>query len=111
MTKNYIWVTTQFEGFHAYKDAPVEVAFLRNSHRHIFHVKVYIEVFHNNRDIEFILFKQFIENLCSTLNKQDLGSCEMISDKLHQDIISKYPNRSIIIEVSEDQENGCICQY
>lgn len=109
--KKYIWVTTNFEGFHAYKDAPEEVKFLRDIHRHIFYIKVYIEVSHNNRDIEFILFKRFINSLCDKLNKQSLGSCEMIADKLYQDITSNYPGRFIKIEVSEDQENGCICYY
>jgi len=37
------------------------MAFLRFDHRHIFHVTVWIEQFHNERDVEFILFKRFIE--------------------------------------------------
>ena len=107
-----IWVTTSFEGFHKYDNAPDSVAFLRSTHRHIFHVKVYIEVFHNDRDIEFILFKRFIDDIINeSLNKLDLGSCEMISDKIHEILSDKYPNRSIRILVSEDNENGCDCIY
>lgn len=111
MTKKYIWITTNFEGFHVYKEAPDSVSFLRDVHRHLFYIKVFIEVLHNNRDIEFIIFKRFINNLCDTLDKLDLGSCEMISDKLHQNIVKEYPDRSIIIDVSEDNENGCHCIY
>lgn len=112
MTKKFIWITTQFEGFHSYPDAPDEVAFLRDSHRHIFHVRIQIEVQHNERDIEFILFKRFIDNICiPELDKNDLGSCETISDNLYKSINLVYPNRQAVITVSEDNENGCICGY
>ena len=53
--RRFIYVTTQFEGVHRYKDAPDEVSFLRDYHRHIFKVKLAIEVMHNERDIEFIM--------------------------------------------------------
>ena len=112
MNKKFIWINTQFEGFHSYPNAPEEVSFLRSSHRHIFHVKVCIEVKHNERDIEFILFKHFVETFCiPKLNKTDLGSCETISDNLYKSINSIYPNRQIVITVSEDNENVCSCRY
>jgi len=103
---NYIWITTQKEMYHRYPDAPNEVNFLRNEHRHIFHYKVSIEVEHNERDIEFIMFKRYVDYLLGGL--EDLGdqSCEMISDWLAGRIQVKHPNRHIKIEVSEDGENG-----
>lgn len=107
---NYIWITTQFEGFHKYPNAPEEVSFLRNEHRHIFHIKVWIEIFHNDRDIEFILFKRFINSIIVS-NQLDYKSCEMISDEIYYKIIEKYPNRKIKIEVSEDLENGSYKEY
>lgn len=102
---SYIWITTSFEGYHSYKDAPDEVSFLKNKHRHIFHIKVWIEIFHNDRDIEFILFKRFVDNFIKD-NDFNNHSCEMISDDLYKYIIAKYSNRQIQIEVSEDNENG-----
>jgi hypothetical protein len=107
---NYIWVTTQFEGFHKYPDAPNEVSFLKELHRHIFHIKVWCQVFHNDRDIEFIIFKRFITSLIKENNFNN-KSCEMISDDLYNLIIEKYPNRLIRIEVSEDNENGSYKEY
>lgn len=107
---NYIWITTQFEGFHKYPDAPDEVSFLREMHRHLFHIKVWIEVFHNDRDIEFILFKRFINSLIHTQNL-NYKSCEMISDELYKKIVDKYPKRKIMIEISEDLENGSYKEY
>jgi len=57
-----IWVTFKKEGIHKYpaalEDPKLEdVSFLGYPHRHIFHFKVWIEVFHDDRDIEFIQFK------------------------------------------------------
>ena len=109
---NYIWVTAQRAMIHQYPDAPEGVEFLKNAHRHMFKFKVSIEVMHNDRDIEFILFKQFVEKILVSLDA-DLKekSCEMISDYLYYEINAKHPNRNIIIEVSEDGENGSLYEY
>ena len=107
---NYIWITTSMEGFHAYPDAPDEVDFLRNRHRHMFHFRVYIEVFHDDREIEFFMFKREVERMINFISIND-KSCEMISDELNSAIKAKYPNRSMTIEVSEDLENGSHKQY
>lgn len=104
-----IWITTQFEGCHHYNDAPPNVSFLKNSHRHLFKVKVWIEIKHNNRDMEFIMFKRFVEGLLQYNNEDK--SCEMISDDLYKKIIKKYPKRKVCIEVSEDGENGSYKEY
>ena len=63
-----IFVTFQKEGVHKYPAAATDpsladVAFLANEHRHIFHFRVIIEVFHQDRDLEFILVKRWLENL------------------------------------------------
>ena len=107
---NYIWITTSFEGFHKYPNAPEGVDFLKNLHRHIFHLKVFIEVFHDDRDIEFILFKRFVDTIPLEHNLNNM-SCEMIADYIRDSIADKYPNRKIKIEVSEDLENGCEKEY
>jgi len=117
-----IWVTFQKEGIHCYPAAATDpmlntndeynVAFLANPHRHIFHFRVWIDVFHNDRDIEFIQFKRWLENLYrdSTL-ALDYKSCEMISDDLYVQIANRYPRRAVWIEVSEDGENGALVKY
>jgi hypothetical protein len=108
--KTFIWITTSIEGFHKYPDAPEGVEFLKYEHRHIFHIKVWIEVFHDDRDIEFILFKRYINSLL-TNNQMDYKSCEMMSDDLYLQICEKYPFRDVGIEISEDGENGSLKQY
>lgn len=116
-TKKMIWVTFQKEGIHSYPEALTDpylsdVKFLGYPHRHIFHFKVYIEVFNNNRDLEFIMFKRWLESLFEekTINHNN-KSCEMISDDLASAIRNKYPKRKMKIEVSEDGENGSIIEY
>jgi len=117
-----IWVTFRKEGIHMYPAAATDpklktgdeydVSFLGTPHRHIFHFKVYIEVFHDDRDIEFIQFKRWLEKLYNTNTLQlNYKSCEMISEDLHAEITARYPNREIWIEVSEDGENGSFIKY
>ena len=116
-----IWVTFQKEGVHKYPAAledpnlatgdEYDVSFLGYPHRHTFHFKVWIEVFHDDRDIEFIQFKRWMESLYGTTLQLDYKSCEMIADDLYGLIALKFPNRDVQIEVSEDGENGCLIQY
>ena len=117
-----IWVTFQKEGVHMYPGADTDpklatgdwddVSFLGVPHRHIFHFKVWIEVFHNDRDIEFIQFKRWLQRLYEqSVLQLDYKSCEMISDDLFDQISERYPGRSVWIDVSEDGENGSFIKY
>ena len=117
-----IWVTFQKEGMHKYPAAlddpklatgdEYDVSFLGYPHRHIFHFKVAIEVFHDDRDIEFIQFKRWLLNLYKEGTIQsDYKSCEMMSDDLYVAIAKRYPGRKIEINVSEDGENGSYAVY
>jgi hypothetical protein len=117
-----IWITFRKEGIHRYPAAATDpnlctageydVSFLANAHRHIFHFKIWIDVFHNDRDIEFIQFKRWLEGLYNKdILQLDFKSCEMIADDLYLQIADRYPNRNVVIEVSEDGENGCSISY
>lgn len=122
VAKKQIWVTFQKEGIHRYPAAETDpklatgdeydVSFLAHPHRHIFHFRVWIDVFHNDRDIEFIQFKRWCERLYSTgVIELDYKSCEMIADDLYLQITARYPGRAVTIDVSEDGENGCTVEY
>lgn len=116
-----IWVTFQREGVHRYPAAATDpllatgdeydVSFLASPHRHIFHFNVAIQVFHSDRDIEFIQFKRWLDKLYQDVLQLNHKSCEMISDDLYEQIATRYPNRNIEITVSEDGENGATIQY
>ena len=119
-----IWVTFRKEGMHKYPAAATDptlatgdeydVSFLANLHRHIFHFRVWLSVTHNDRDVEFIQFKRWLEKLYSSnegVLSLDYKSCEMMADELYIRIASRYSDRSVTIEVSEDGENGCVIEY
>ena len=122
-----IWVTFQKEGVHMYPGADTDpklatgdwddVSFLGVPHRHIFHFRVWIDVLHNDRDIEFIQFKRWMERLYQQVDSStsvlqlDHKSCEMMADDLYEQIAERYPDRAVWIEVSEDGENGALIKY
>ena len=112
-----IWVRFAREGIHKYPAALTEpelkeVSFLGHPHRHMFHFEVEIEVYHDDRDIEFILFKRELEGLFDDGTLQlDYKSCEMLCDDIADYVRNKYPNRDLIVKVSEDNENGSTARY
>jgi len=124
MIRRWIEVTFQREGIHKYPAAATDpnlatgdeydVSFLAHPHRHIFHFRVRINVEHNDRDIEFIQFKRWLEGLYSSqqnILQLHYKSCEMIAEELIEKTADRYPGRDMVVEVSEDGENGAILQY
>lgn len=112
-----IWVTFQKSGFHKYPQAATDpalsdVSYLGQKHRHLFKFKVAIEIFHNDRELEFHQVLNFCESLYAekTLDV-DFKSVEMIADDLFDILALKYPKRKIIIDISEDGECGCSIEY
>lgn len=119
-----IWVTFRKEGIHKYPAAATDpalatgdeydVSFLASPHRHMFHFRVWLDVNHNDRDVEFIQFKRWLERLYSSnqgVLSLDYKSCEMMSDDLYVQIAAKYPGRTVWIEIAEDGENGALVKY
>lgn len=114
--KRFVWITTQKAAVHSYPTPPAVVGFLQYPHRHLFKFKILIQVFHTDREIEFLLLQSFIEDIIEDINKSPdhTYSCEMISDLLHSAILEQYcenRDREIRIEVSEDGENGSYIEY
>jgi len=119
MESKSIWVTFQKEGIHKYPAALTDpklatggwddVSLLGHPHRHTFFFKVRFQVFTDDRDIEFIQFKRWLERLYDKeeVLSLDHKSCEMIADELNDAIQDKYPGRFVEISVAEDNENGC----
>jgi hypothetical protein len=105
-TLTVVYCTVLFEGIHCWPGCPFEeVKYLRDPHRHIFHVKAYKQVFHDDRDVEFIMLKHQVERYLK--NKFPDGfmgatSCEMLGREL-MDVFGL-----IEVEVNEDGENGAV---
>jgi len=120
--KTFIYATIQKEGYHCFPEAATNSAFatgdkydvshLSYKHMHYFFIKVWVEVTHSNRQIEFIQFRRWLEDLYGS-GTLDLNSksCEMIAEDLYGVISKKYPNVEIRIDVSEDNINGALVEF
>lgn len=108
----FIWITFKKPGFHCYLDAPEDTKYLASKHRHLFGFKIQIEVFHQDRDIEFHQFLNYCQSLFDTATIDiDYKSVEMLADDLYTHISLRYPARDIVIDVDEDSECGCSIIY
>jgi hypothetical protein len=103
MQANSIWIQFQFEGFHRWRDAPDVVAFLRDTHRHQFHVRVEWLVSHAEREREFFIeqrkAKDFVEQLRADPDSVE-WSCETWASRI------MHATGACRVDVSEDGENG-----
>lgn len=103
-TLTVVYCTVFFEGIHCWPTCPFEeVKYLRDPHRHIFHIKAFKQVFHDDRDVEFIMLKHKVEDyLKVTFPQGQMGatSCEMLG----RDLMEQFD--LIEVDVSEDGENG-----
>ena len=109
MSKKLIIVQGQYEFSHRYAKAPQEVAYLRNLHRHLFNYRVELEVFHDDRELEFILVKHDIDEYLSHRhqNWDEKTSCEQMAECIGLYLQTKHGfERSLTVSVFEDNENG-----
>jgi len=110
MSMSRIIINTQFDAIHCWPDCThKDVMFLRDPHRHIFHVTMKVPVVHDNRDVEFIRFKRSVEgHILLNYKGKDLGSmsCEMLCKDLH----NVYPETTYV-SVMEDGENGAEVEW
>ena len=109
----FVSASLQVEGVHQWDDAPEQVGYLRYPHRHMFHIEVHVQVFHNDRDTEIIQLKQKVRKyLAEKYYLEDWSlcnfgrmSCEMIAEELCIEL--KLERCS----VKEDGENGGVIIY
>ena len=116
---NTINVRTCFEGLHCWPDAPEQVGFLRNLHRHVFNIEVTIKVGRRDRDVEFFMLKAEIDANLSCVggtyhqnmpSLRDLGSasCEMLATNLANHLTVDRGYTVLKVVVREDDENAGI---
>ena len=117
LAQRWIYVNFQKAGFHKYiaaetDPALADVSYLGNRHRHLFKFNVQIEIFHNDRELEFHQALNYCESLFATQTIDiDFKSVEMLADDLYVQLATKYPGRNMKISVSEDGECGCVIDY
>jgi len=98
------------EGFHFWENAPEDIEFLRNPHRHLFHVKLYIQVSEDDREIEFFQLKRWLIKVCEDVFPAYpvKKSCEMFAKEILDGAEGKFGGREYKCEVFEDGENGAV---
>lgn len=122
------------EYFHLWREAPEDLDYLRQKHRHELHIRVELEVFGFDREIEFIALKDelylFLQRVISgrePINVSDEhtewarlherifcneASCEEIAFVLRGHLRRTYGiNRVGKVEVLEDGENGAVVTW
>ena len=106
-----IFIKLNLEGIHRWENCTIkEVDYLKHNHRHIFEIKCYLTVNHDDRDVEFIQFKHIVEAYLKKMYFDyryncyyfESMSCEMIARELIEEF------NLIKCEVNEDGENGSI---
>ena len=98
-----IYVRFTFEALHRYADAPDEVKFLSNPHRHLFYCEVGFDVHDLDREREFFIERRKliaqVQSLMENPNHSE-WSCEQWALNIMQG------SDAIYVSVSEDNENG-----
>lgn len=100
--KKMVWVSCRFVGYHRWLDAPEDSRFLREYHRHEFHVMLGVEVKGSNREVEFLALKEMVRDHLEACweGRYFESSCEQIAESL----LATF--NACFVEVSEDGENG-----
>lgn len=110
-----IWVNTRLKDFiHCWPEAPEEVSFLRNLHRHELHVRVELEVNHNERALEFFMVKRKLDTILQEGQKEwpERMSMESICEYLAEKLAEVYGQEALVaITVSEDGEVGSTLMF
>lgn len=113
--KSKIVVRHSFVALHRYENAPEDVKFLRDLHRHRFEVEVQISVYHEDRELEFILVKDKLGTILTDLMRfnnqiaENRMSCEQMAEYIIGQLQAKYGDeRFYQCSVFEDGENGAV---
>jgi hypothetical protein len=107
-----IWASIKFEreGYHAWPQAPAEVAFLQNLHRHKFYFEVRVQQFGDDRDLEYFLLSRKVQAWFDAQSWEGRTSCEMFAISIKRYLEGEYVDRLVQVSVKEDDENGAIIQ-
>lgn len=103
--KKSVFTHSRLAGFHFYPNAPEKCKYLASIHRHIFDVYCFVNVEHNNRDVEFIGFQDEYERELHRQFGEPLELGAMSCEDLACWLLEKYPEIHKVI-VQEDGNGG-----
>ena len=97
---------TTLDFLHCYKNAPEQVSYLRNMHRHLLHIEITLQVYEVDREIEFYMLKDYVDDKLCMHTFNENASCEEVAAYIMKCITDKYgENRFRQVKVQEDN-NG-----
>lgn len=118
--KTFIDVPVRVVGWHQWPEATALRSYLATPHRHVFHVRVTLEVAHGEREVEFHDLQDAAADMLNRLGKphasgtgRDFGamSCERIAVAMVNALRLKYGvAREVRVSVREDDEVGAIVE-
>lgn len=111
--KSYIEVRVPFRFSHRWKDAPKHRDYLRSYHPHNFEIRLEMQVFETDREIEFHDVQDWLlQIIFEDVDAFHEDSCETIATKVLEFVKAKYgDNREIQVEVWEDKDVGGKVKY
>jgi hypothetical protein len=100
-----IAVRTEYQAFHRYANAPDDVDFLREWHRHLFKVEARFTI-NGDRELEFFQIKKLLDQFIGEAyrDRRIDKSCECMAEE----ILSKFSPYCCEVSIYEDGENGSI---
>lgn len=103
-------MTWHAAGFHAWPLAAGPRSYLAARHRHVFHFRVELDVYHDGRDVEFHDLLDDCRAMTPINVEWDDRSCEAIGHVLLDALERRWPGRHPAVTVSEDGECGATVQ-
>lgn len=103
--KKYVITHNEIEGLHYWKNAPPIVGYLRNQHRHIFHIRCEFLVKDSDREIEIFIQEHAVENFIKDRHGIPALFGEMSCEMIAEEIIKFFPACKAC-EVLEDGYGG-----
>lgn len=102
--KKYVITYNVVEGFHHYPNAPKTCQYLANEHRHLFHIRCWFEVEHNNRQVEINTRQNEIEVWLKYKYGTPCQFHESSCEDIAQDILVNF--NAFKVQVLEDNYGG-----
>jgi len=106
----FAFVRFAVPGWHYWPEAPEARAYLRARHRHQFQVEIGLELYGDDREVEF---HDLLDLARAWFPGGDMArmSCEQMAEDVIQRLTDAFPGRSGWVSVSEDGEAGAVVQF
>ena len=107
----YVICALQMEGFHCWPEADGELAYLKNSHRHIFFITAEFPVRNANREIEIISQQNAIKRYLLSKYGDEDGACHFgrrSCEDIAAEILNQFENSTscTVLEDGFGQTSG-----